>query len=91
MGEDTHTNAQAVGVVESLMGHPRSELVVREPPDLQRVWFGLAGPDQASPKLWMDAYLAAFAIGFSLRLVTFDRGFEQFRDGGLDLLLLDPR
>jgi toxin-antitoxin system PIN domain toxin len=38
-------------------------------------------------KLLADAYLAAFAIAGSLRLSTFDKGFEQFR--GLELELLD--
>jgi predicted nucleic acid-binding protein len=36
----------------------------------------------------MDAYLAAFAIRAGMRLVTFDRGFEQFVSLGLDLVLL---
>jgi toxin-antitoxin system PIN domain toxin len=33
-----------------------------------------------------DGYLAAFAIAASLRLATFDKGFDQF--SGLDLQLL---
>ena len=36
-----------------------------------------------SPKLWNDAYLAAYASAGGLRLVTFDRGFQDFR--GLEL------
>ena len=32
----------------------------------------------ASPKLWMDAYLAAFAIAGGCQLVTTDQGFAQF-------------
>jgi predicted nucleic acid-binding protein len=39
-----------------------------------------------SPKLWQDAYLAAFAITAGLRFVTFDRAFRQFSD--LDVVLL---
>ena len=31
-----------------------------------------------SPKLWQDAYLAAFAVSAALGLVTFDRGFGKF-------------
>ena len=38
------------------------------------------------PKLWTDAYLAAFAVSAGLRLVTFDKDFERFP--GLDLLRL---
>ena len=43
-------------------------------------WAALSGA--ASPKLWMDAYLAAFAIESGQQLVTTDTGFRQFK--GLD-------
>jgi predicted nucleic acid-binding protein len=36
----------------------------------------------------MDFYLAAFARGHSLKLVTFDKGFQAFRRIGLDVLVL---
>jgi hypothetical protein len=36
----------------------------------------------------MDAYLAAFAISGSIRLITFDQDFRQFLKAGLDLELL---
>jgi predicted nucleic acid-binding protein len=42
----------------------------------------------ASPKLCMDAYLAAFAITANLSLVTFDAGFRQFEQAGLKRPLL---
>lgn len=50
------------------------------------LWKELALRETASPKLWMDAYLAAFAIAGRFRMVTTDAAFRQFR--GLDLLLL---
>jgi uncharacterized protein len=40
-----------------------------------------------SPKLWQDAYLAAFAVEAGLRLVTLDRGFKKL--SGLDCLVLE--
>jgi toxin-antitoxin system PIN domain toxin len=40
------------------------------------------------PKLWTDAYLAAFAIAGGHRIVTFDEDFQKF--AGLNLLLLQP-
>lgn len=61
-----------------------------EPEGLESSWRGLADLDSPSPKRWMDAYLAAFALGARLRLVTFDRAFRQFESAGLDLLLLSP-
>ena len=63
---------------------------VAEPEGLESSWRGLACLDAPSPKQWMDAYLAAFALGARLRLVTFDRAFRQFESAGLDLLLLSP-
>ena len=42
---------------------------------------------QISPRLWQDAYLAAFAVTADLQLVSFDRGFRQF--AGLELTLLE--
>ena len=59
-----------------------------EPPGVLGLWRTLAGLDSASPKVWMDAYLAAFAIAASLRLVTLDKDFNNFLPQGLDLALL---
>jgi predicted nucleic acid-binding protein len=53
---------------------------------LDRRWRQLAARDAASPKRWMDAYLAAFAQAGGYRLVTTDAAFRQF--AGLDLVLL---
>jgi len=46
-----------------------------EPAGLVPLWHRLAGLPSASPRVWMDAYLAAFAILARLTLVTFDRDF----------------
>ena len=54
----------------------------------QGLWRTLAAADSASPKVWMDAYLAAFAIAGGLRLVTLDRDYKNFVPQGLDLVLL---
>jgi toxin-antitoxin system PIN domain toxin len=57
-----------------------------EPPGLEPLWKALAARSQASPKLWFDAYLAAFATAGGHQLVTTDKAFKQFK--GLDVLLL---
>lgn len=57
-----------------------------EPTGLDAIWMKFAQSSTASPKLWMDAYLAAFAVAGEHQLVTTDKGFRQF--GELDLLLL---
>jgi toxin-antitoxin system PIN domain toxin len=41
-----------------------------------------------SPRLWTDAYLAAFALAGGHRLVTFDQDFLRFP--GLEVLRLFP-
>jgi predicted nucleic acid-binding protein len=33
-----------------------------------------------SPKIWNDAYLAAYALAAGLSLVTFDRGFAGYEE-----------
>jgi len=62
-----------------------------EPEHLERTWRKLAAPASVSPKVWMDAYLAAFAMEGGWRLVTFDRDFKIYETQGLNLLLLGPR
>jgi toxin-antitoxin system PIN domain toxin len=84
-GNPPLTNAEAWQVYEGFCADPRIAFVP-EPADLERHWKRLAVRDSASPKAWMDAYLAAFAIGGGYRLVTIDRAFQQY--DGLDLLLL---
>ena len=61
-----------------------------ESPGVFSQWRTLAALDSASPKVWMNAYLAAFAIAGGLRLVTLDRDFNNFVAQGLDLNLLTP-
>jgi toxin-antitoxin system PIN domain toxin len=57
-----------------------------EPRGLESQWKKFAGSSKSSPKLWMDAYLAAFAVTGDLQLVTTDKAFKQFK--GLDLLMV---
>jgi len=59
-----------------------------EPADLVPLWHRFARRQTASPKLWMHAYLAAFAITAQLSIVTFDGDFKQFEHAGLKLQLL---
>jgi uncharacterized protein len=59
---------------------------VQEPRRFESVWKRLSDNKKPSPKLWMDAYLAAFAIAGNFSLITTDKGFKQFRE--LDLVLL---
>ena len=84
-GLEPDTNATAWQAYQTLRKDERIELV-DEPVTLEAEWKALAAVGMASPKLWMDAYLAAFAIAGSFRLVTIDKAFKQFKR--LNLLLL---
>ena len=64
-----------------------------EPLGVFALWHDLAVRASASPKVWMDAYLAAFAvcaelavITAELAVITIDKGFKQYK--GVDLRLL---
>ena len=83
------TNRSVWIAVDTLQALP--QVVWRdETPGVFAQWRTLAALDSASPKVWMDAYLAAFAIAGGLRMVTLDRDFKNFVPQGLDLALLNP-
>lgn len=81
------TNSQAWTTYEAFLADDRIVYRPDEPPGLQRLWRELATRPTPSPKLWMDAYLAAFAISAGLTFVTADSAFRQFPS--LDLLLIE--
>jgi uncharacterized protein len=58
----------------------------REQWGLDARWKEFAVRGAASPRLWMDAHLAAFAVAGGYRMVTIDGAFVQV--DGLDLLVL---
>ena len=86
---DGMSNRDAIVAYEQLQAQPHVTMR-EEPTGLQALWLQLAGLDTASPKVWMDAYLAAFAIRGKLRLVTLDQDFKNFVSQGLHLSLLAP-
>lgn len=57
-----------------------------EPPKLEPVFRHIMSATSVAPKVWQDAYLAAFAIAGGMTLVTFDAGFRGIAD--LELALL---
>jgi toxin-antitoxin system PIN domain toxin len=85
-GNPPLTNAQAWKAFEAFSADDRVALRIDEPARVQHEWKRLAARNTASPKLWMDAYLAAFAITAGLRLVTTDTAFQQFVE--LDRLII---
>jgi toxin-antitoxin system PIN domain toxin len=85
-GNPPLTNRQAWKAYETLLKDDRIVLRLEEPAGIEGRWKQLAVRDSSSPKLWMDAYLAAFALAGRYRMVTTDSAFKQFE--GLDLQLV---
>lgn len=81
------TNSEAWQVVRRFDEDDRTGPIAMEPRLVDELWHRFAARDAAAPKLWMDAYLAAFAVASAATFVTFDTGFRQFE--GLDLQLLE--
>ena len=88
-GAEAMTNHDALVALKSLLALPRV-CEREEHAGVVALWHRLASRKTASPKVWMDAYLAAFAISGRLRLVTLDHDFKSYATQGLDLLLLNP-
>jgi toxin-antitoxin system PIN domain toxin len=84
---DPITNRDALSALAAFAALPQVDLI-DEPGGVETLWWRLAALEAAAPKRWMDAYLAAFAISGSLRMISLDGDFRQFVEAGLDLVLL---
>lgn len=86
-GAEGMSNRHAVAALAAFRARPGAGF--REvPPGTAELWQRLAGSDTASPKVWMDAYLAAFAIAGAMEFATLDRDFHVYEVHGLRLRLL---
>jgi uncharacterized protein len=82
------SNPMAVDILEEWRDQPHIRCLDAEPEGTRELWLKLAAVPSPSPKVWMDAYLAAFAIRAGLPLATFDTDFRGFEAEGLRLNLL---
>lgn len=85
-GNQPLTNRQAWDVYEALLADDRIVWRADEPAGLDVRWKQFAVRDTASPKLWLDAYLAAYAVAGGHRFVTTDTAFRQFTGLTLELV-----
>jgi toxin-antitoxin system PIN domain toxin len=85
-GSPPRSSQQAWNAYEDLLADDRIVFQAHEPAELELRWRAFTARNTASPHLWMDAYLAAFALAGGYQFVTTDKAFRQFRD--LDLVLL---
>jgi hypothetical protein len=72
MGQTTLTQVQAWEAYDRLLGASGASFA-DEPFGMESIFRSYTAAQQASPKEWADAYLAAFAEAANLTLVTFDR------------------
>jgi len=85
MGELAMPASTAWRMLEQLLEDERISFI-QEPDLLDTHLPAYLNVPVPAPKLISDAYLAAFAVASSRRMVTFDAGFRQFK--GLDVELL---
>ena len=86
MGGAPLTNAEALGVYDAFLSDTR----VRVFPELAALdpqFRSLAGIQAASPKIWVDAYLAAYSAANEAVLVTFNQALAA-RGAGECLVLI---
>jgi uncharacterized protein len=92
-GAEGLSNRDALVALTALVALP--QVIERdEPPGTVPLWHRLASSKFAAPKVWMDAYLASFAISSELRLTSLDQDFKNFKSHGLafdNLTQLKPR
>jgi uncharacterized protein len=88
-GVSNMTNREAWVTLDLLQALPQVRFV-EEPIGVLALWRTFSTLDSASPKVWMDAYLAAFAIAGGLGMVTFDGDFRTYTSKGLTLELIKP-
>ncbi len=82
MGKATHSQREAWRVYERWRLDGAAGLL-EEPPGIEVIFRASTEKDQASPKTWTDAYLAAFAEAAGLTLVTFDKALAGKTKGAV--------
>ena len=88
MREEALNTAACWALWRRLLEDERFRFSPIEPPGLDAAFERLTSGRKYTPRLWTDAYLAAYAVTAGMTLVTFDKGFGSFP--GLGCQLLQP-
>lgn len=83
---ETRTAAECWEVWEGIRKDERIKFVEAEPLGIDEQFKAFMSGHKVAPKLWTDAYLAAFAVTGGYRLATLDRGFARYP--GLEVELI---
>lgn len=78
MGDDLLSPDEAWRIWEELTLDKRTAFLPLEPRGLEPAWRENIRDRAPTPKLWMDAYLAAWAEAAGLTMATFDSGFQNY-------------
>ena len=76
MGKDVKKVHEAWGLWDHMCADDRIEFL-SEPEAIETEFRRLSSIRSPSPKVWVDAYLLAFASVAGLKLITFDRGLRS--------------
>ena len=89
MGDEALDAAGCWSLWRRLLEDERLRFASEEPPGLDAAFERFTTGRAFSPRVWSDAYLAAYAHAAGHTLVTFDKGFRGFP--GLNCDVLEPR
>ena len=81
MGPDVLTQRHAWTIYDQFIAN--GIRLAHEPADVEEEMRLLTGQPRSSPKLWADAYLAAFAKQHGARLITFDKALASMTNSVL--------
>jgi uncharacterized protein len=76
-GTEAVTLVEAWHMYDAFLADPNVSFT-SEPDGVEPLWRGYTQHQSFSPKVWNDAFLAAFARAADHQLVTFDTGFAQY-------------
>jgi len=85
MMDDALTLADAWLAYDDLYQDPRVAFA-EEPAEIESSWRTLTQDETFSPKIWNDAYLAAFALVADFEVITLDKGFSQHKGPRVTIL-----
>jgi toxin-antitoxin system PIN domain toxin len=85
IGDQAVSLSHAWHMYDALVRDPRAAFT-GEPAGIELLWRSYTQRQTFSPKIWNDAYLAAFARAAGFELVTFDQGFAQFPNLNCNIL-----
>lgn len=83
--KDVLTMPQAWRAYDEIISDERV-VFAEEPKDIEIAWRNFTQRKAFSTNVWSDAYLAAFARAADFELVTFDKGFSQYKNLRLTIL-----